>query len=439
MTDETPGDGWQPVTPAEAGLVAATDPASYLAALRSGPLLLPVGAGTAAGREPFAWPTADSDGQTHVLAFTSPQAIAAALPDQPVAYVTADVSEVVSGVPEDTWWLAVNPGLPIAARFTIADLKRALPPPVGAETAEQLRSAIAGSDPDALMSALLRVEFTVPLHPDGGPATDLSDPDFRWWCVPDEHGRPAVPVFTSPALLREVLGHHPYLAAVRSPRLVANWPDPDWQLAVDPGTTQAVSLPGSSVREVGQWLAGLRQALAEDQALAVNTAADVDTAADVAGTGMATTAMPLDPGGEPRRDDDGPDPDVPVRMQVLVPHRYLQAYVTDGYDRVAGVVHRWYGPGRDTPDRLYDRLGLLGPASPYSEGDEWVPVVRWSPSPDTPAEWLVAPARQRSLAVPDRAELRVLHADGGDELLACFDAESRRWLPPPDGGDPNPG
>ncbi|MDG4773767.1 SseB family protein [Solwaraspora sp. WMMD792] len=407
--------GWRPATAAESGMAAATDLAGYLAALGTGPLLLPVSAETAAGQAPFAWPTVEHDGAPHVLAFTSPQAIAAGLPGESVRYVTVTLAEVAATIPDDSWWLAVDPGLPIADRITAGQLRELIPAPDAGDIAQALRAAVAAEDPDAVMAALLRAEFTVPLLPDADPdaaATDLADPRFPWWCLPDEAGQPSVPVFTSPAMLAELFDVPPPSVVASSVRLFANWPDPGWQLAVDPGTASAVSLPGEAVRQVSQWLDELRRTVTEaDQADVAQTVTEADRAE---GTEVDRAEA---------------EPDVPVRMQLVVPHRHLHAYVADGYDRMAGPVHRWHGSGRDTPKRLYARLGLLGPESPFTAADEWVPVVRWEPGPDTPATWLDEQPQQRALAVPDGAELHVLHQDGSDELLARFDRSGRRWLP----------
>ncbi|WP_326550395.1 SseB family protein [Micromonospora sp. NBC_01813] len=391
-----------------------------LAALGGGPLLLPVSAETAAGSAPFAWPTVQHDGQTHVLAFTSEQAIATALPGESVRYVTVELAEVAANLPDDSWILAVDPGSPNAARIPAGELRDLPSSGTTVEVAQALRAAILAEEPDALMAALLRAEFTVPLPP-GGAGTGapeppgLSDPDFPWWCLPDEHRRPSVPVFTSPALMRQALGDTATAAATAtSVQLFANWPDPSWQLAVNPGTPSAVSLPGSAVREVSGWLDELRSG---------------------GPTGDAPDPGPpdLSPPDPDVPDLSPPDPDAPLRMQVLIPHRYLHSYVSDGYDRIAGLVSRWYGRGRDTPRRLYARLGLLGPQSPFSSDDEWVPVIRWQPGPDTPSSWLDGSPQQHALVVPDGAGLHIVHQDGRDELLARFDAANHRWLPAQDG------
>lgn len=423
--------------------MTSTDPVGQPAtAVGDGPLLLPVSADTAAGDAPFAWPTLEHDGRTHVLAFTSEEAIAAALPGESVRYITVELAEVAASIPDDSWILTVDPGTPTATQLSGADLRELSTSGIGAEAASALRAAVAAEDPDALMAALLRAEFTVPLAPADtvlAQPPESIGPDFPWWCLPDEQGRPSVPVFTSAALMRQALGDGGVSAVVHatSARLFANWPDPDWQLAVNPGTPLAVSLPGTAVQQVSRWLDDLRRDL---------------TDATAGATGPGPGSVPAGQSGRPAAADaerdsgaglDEPDPDAPLLMQVLIPHRYLHSYVTDGYDRVAGLVNRWYGPGRDTPARLYARLALLGPQSPFSAGDEWVPVVRWTPGPDTPTTWLDHGPQHHALVVPDGAGLHIVHQDGRDELLARFEAESRQWLPAGEvpgsaGSDPSP-
>ena len=93
--------------------VEADDRGALLAALAGTPLLLPVSAAAEAGLEPPGWPTGVQDGRTHVLAFTSPAAIAACLPGRPVSYRVDDLTDLLAAWPDPTWSLAVDPGLPI--------------------------------------------------------------------------------------------------------------------------------------------------------------------------------------------------------------------------------------------------------------------------------------------------------------------------------------
>ncbi|ASW57125.1 SseB family protein [Plantactinospora sp. KBS50] len=415
---------WRPATEPERAMLAAVgaaDREALLAALATGPLLLPVSPEAAAGRAAPAWPTAILEGVTHVLAFTSPEAIAACLPGRSVSYRADSLTGLVVGWPDDDWLLAVDPGLPIQLRLGVQEVRDA--PGLTAELATEaaLRDAVLARDGDALTVALLRAPLVVPLAPDGSGSRDLTDPEFPWWRLPDEAGAPTVPVFTSEARLRQVLGEHE-LVQVNSLQLADNWPDPQCQLVVNPGTPVTAALPGTSVLALRDWLGEVRTTLVEavDQERRREAEAEPPVRPDWAGA--------VD---EPEED---PDPDLPVRLQIAVPHRYVPSYLEQGYDRVAGLVHAWSGPGRDTPARLYRRLGLLGEGSPFQESDEWVAVLRWSPDETTPADWVRGDPRMEAIVVPDGCGLHVLHRDGRDEPLARYDAAARSWQPTPADG-----
>ncbi|RIV34345.1 SseB family protein [Micromonospora radicis] len=414
---------WQPSTVTERALVAAAeaeDRAAFLAELAAGPLLLPVAPGSVAG-DPAGWPTGRHDGVTHVLAYTSPTAIGAGLPGQSVQYRVAALADLAVDWPDDRWMLAVDAGLPIGVRLTADELRTLADPAVRAEL--PLREAVRRQDPDALVSALLRAELVLPLRPDGPATRDLSDPEFPWWGLPDEQGRVSLPVFTSETRLRQALGEHDSVL-VSSLQLTEHWPDPSWQLLVNPETPLAAALPGEAVLALRDWLGELRDVLGDA------TEQERRRRATAGYADPATVGVPVSrPVPDAEADDPGPDPDVPLRLQLVIPHRYLASYLDDGYDRAAGLVHAWHGPQRDTPIRLYRRLGLLGEGSPFEESDEWVAVLRWPPGEATPAEWGQGRPRMESLVVPDGTELHCLHRDGRDELLARFDATAHSWAP----------
>ncbi|MBQ1027724.1 SseB family protein [Micromonospora sp. C95] len=414
--------GWQPSTAAERALLAAADAddrEGFLTELVAGPLLLPVSPGAAAGRETVAWATGQHDGVTHVIAYTSPAAIAAGLPGQSVSYRVSGLVDLAVDWPDDEWMLAIDPGLPIGVRLA-ADELRALAAPV-VEAERPLREAVRRQDPNALMAALLRAELVLPVDPDGPATRDLSDPEFPWWTLPDEQGRVSLPVFSSEARLRQALGERD-LVVVSSLQLTDHWPDISWQLLLNPETPLAAALPGEALLTLRDWLGELRQVInqaAEQEQVRRDTARYADPSA---------VGVPV-PRPAPETEDDGPDPAAPLLLQLVIPHRYLTSYLDGGYDRAAGLVHAWHGPGRDTPIRLYRRLGLLGEGSPFEESDEWVAALRWPPGEATPEEWGRGQPRMESIVVPDGTGLHCLHADGRDELLARFDATARRWSP----------
>jgi hypothetical protein len=107
---------WEPATEAEAAMRDAlrmADQEQYFRILGRTELLLPVSTDALAGRAPMGWGTWNSGGRTHVLAFTSPEAMRVCLaenagPARRIAY-----QELARTWPNHEWWLAVNPGLPI--------------------------------------------------------------------------------------------------------------------------------------------------------------------------------------------------------------------------------------------------------------------------------------------------------------------------------------
>lgn len=107
---------WEPATDAEAALRDALrvgDQERYFRILSRMDLLLPVSAGAMSGRTPTGWGTWTSAARTHVLAFTSPDALRACLAEHAGSSRSLPYAELAAAWPNHEWWLAVNPGLPI--------------------------------------------------------------------------------------------------------------------------------------------------------------------------------------------------------------------------------------------------------------------------------------------------------------------------------------
>ncbi|WFE37966.1 SseB family protein [Micromonospora sp. WMMD998] len=103
--------GWEPATEAEVAMrdaLHAQDQQQYFRVLAHVDLVLPVAGGTTAG-----WGTWTSGGRTHVLAFTSVAALRASLGENAGTTRRVAYADLAAGWPDQEWWLAVNPGLPI--------------------------------------------------------------------------------------------------------------------------------------------------------------------------------------------------------------------------------------------------------------------------------------------------------------------------------------
>ncbi|MDX6739898.1 TY-Chap domain-containing protein [Actinocorallia sp. A-T 12471] len=192
--------------------------------------------------------------------------------------------------------------------------------------------------------------------------------------------------------------------------LVADWPQPHWQLAVDDGLPSAGYL-------------------------------DSITLARLAG-GVSSRLV----------------------MQKVLPHPLVVHYLEGGYDRVAGYVHRVADVlSLTTPKQLYAALGLgHGRASTFSPDDDVVHVLRWHArfggplrtpfgGPDEasmrrmPGGWVVehppfegngfAPGlgvaipefKVDSQRLPHGAEIYRFDRSGRRVLVALFDADGTRW------------
>ncbi len=107
---------WEPATEAEAAMrdaLRTSDQELYFRILSRAELLLPVSADALAGRTAMGWGTWASGGRTHVLSFTSPDAMRICLAENAGSARKIAFHELANTWPNHEWWLAVNPGLPI--------------------------------------------------------------------------------------------------------------------------------------------------------------------------------------------------------------------------------------------------------------------------------------------------------------------------------------
>ena len=93
----------------------ASDQDQYFRILARMELLLPVSVDAIAGRVPMGWATWTTGNRTHILAFTSPTAMSLCLNDPTGTYRSVPFHTLAAEWPNEEWWLAINPGLPIEA------------------------------------------------------------------------------------------------------------------------------------------------------------------------------------------------------------------------------------------------------------------------------------------------------------------------------------
>ncbi len=105
---------WEPATDIEQRLrdaLRAKRQEEYFRLLARVDLLLPVHDGQISGAG--SWATWSTEERTHILAFTSREAMQACLHAHAGSFRTVQFTRLADEWPDPNWWLAVNPGLPI--------------------------------------------------------------------------------------------------------------------------------------------------------------------------------------------------------------------------------------------------------------------------------------------------------------------------------------
>jgi type III secretion system (T3SS) SseB-like protein len=109
---------WSPATEAEAAMrdaLVSADQDLYFRILARSELLLPVSGEALAGRAPMGWGTWTTANRTHILAFTSPNALHLCLNEPTGSFRAVPFHALAAEWPNYEWWLAIDPGLPIEA------------------------------------------------------------------------------------------------------------------------------------------------------------------------------------------------------------------------------------------------------------------------------------------------------------------------------------
>ncbi|BCJ27683.1 SseB family protein [Actinocatenispora sera] len=110
-------DEWQPANDVERSLLDAMQRGEqdrYFEVLGAADLILPFAADATGAAQPGTWATWGYEGRTYILAFTSQPALASIMGRPTDQFRTGRLAEVCAWWPDESWWLAVDFGLPIA-------------------------------------------------------------------------------------------------------------------------------------------------------------------------------------------------------------------------------------------------------------------------------------------------------------------------------------
>jgi hypothetical protein len=302
--------------------------------------------------------------------------------------------------------------------------------------------------------------------------TRPGDAEFPWSAVP-VRGRPSVLAFTSFDWMKAAVGTTGFVMPTFA-ELIASWPEHDWGVSVNPGTPIEVALAGEQIRALGASSAGrptdtIPPLLPVDGALPLSgtaaPAAEPPRHEDTSAPQTDPARLDAPPVPEARRDDPADSPPGPwAIMQKVVPHGQVAWHLEQAYDRVAGFVHRVQDVvDLNTPELLYDSLGLLRDGSPFSADDTEVHVIRWpayrsglyripfgGQSDEAVRAWgdsgwvlelppfggdgfapgsagSIREYKVDSMRLPHGSEMYAIGSDGSERFVARYDADRLVW------------
>ncbi|QOC94982.1 hypothetical protein D0Q02_20675 [Micromonospora craniellae] len=221
------------------------DQQSYFRVLSRVELLLPISAQPVPGQVPAGWGTWTTGGRTHVLAFTSAEAMRSCLGDHAGPSRRSGYAELAAGWPNHEWWLAVNPGLPIEGylpAWYVSQLSRGdvrLPGRTVGARARLERVEALNRSRDARAQSTPPAPASPPRSPGGGPGPSASPQPV----APAAFQLPESPV----AAPGTVAGPHHQQPGGGSSGL----PDPGWGTPAAPERGASQETLGSRLSAVG--------------------------------------------------------------------------------------------------------------------------------------------------------------------------------------------
>ncbi|GAA3449016.1 SseB family protein [Dactylosporangium matsuzakiense] len=311
-----------------------------------------------------------------------------------------------------------------------------------ANTVEKdLFEAVQANSTDRFLSTLLLAKVMIPFWTGDGPIEPAR------WRTEHMNGLPHLVVFTSQERMTERLGEDARGSWIKFTRMIRHWPPGDQlAFAINPETPAGAVLPGTEVVQLASW--------ATEMGLGVDDPEDEQP--------VAAAAKP-EPVAEKRQAYEPPGSGREQVMQKPISPEQLSYYLERNYDRVSGFVHRAGEVAHlETPEQLYNALGLSYAGSSFKPDAEEAYVLRWiayrgdlyripyggqsqeamramegwviergpfrgngfapSETGDVIAEFKVDSAR-----LPHNAELWRLRRDGRQDLIARLDADGPAW------------
>ncbi|QSB15327.1 SseB family protein [Natronosporangium hydrolyticum] len=285
---------WRPGAPVESAMAEALqagDWPRYAELLGSTPLLVtdaPAAGAPAAEQLSGLLPP---DG-TYVVAYTSVATLTAVFGPHAPSYEALELAALRQRWPDPDYQLAVNAGTPIGVFLPLpaidqlatgatslvsyAQLAQAVgqelldrvrseclrdlsgvestpdqlrPDPALNPVEEALRAAADSQDSEAFLTTLLFAELVLPT------AEPVDDPELLYgdefpWRVTGADTAPAVPVFSSVAMLERTGAPPTDRLEAHALDVLANWPGDEYSLILNPGSITELILPGETVREL---------------------------------------------------------------------------------------------------------------------------------------------------------------------------------------------
>lgn len=434
------------------------------------------------GRPGFQWYTRESGGRTVVPLFTGPGRMREVMGGHP--FVLSDLAKVLRFWPDPACDLVINDGSPIGATIP-GERVTALSRQVDDAAAERIASEFpaqndaerrlfeAREDPATRLTVLLEASVFLPVWSRTPPTmqTPPNDPAFPWSAVP-VRGRTSVLVFTSFDWMKEAVGTTGFVMPTFAD-LIAAWPEPGWDVSVNPGTPIEIVLSAEEIRAIADGAAQPVPGGSEDGTTQPRQAsAAPPEAVAVAKAPPEAPTTPAEPQTTQEPGEAAPQPSAArsssdggfAIMQKVVAHDQVDWYLDKAYDRVAGFVHRVSDViDLNTPRRLYECLGLVRDGSPFTVDDPEVHIIRWPAyraalyrtpfggrSEDDLKEWgedgwvveeppftgdgftpgsagSIPEYKAESFRLPHGSEMYAITSHGSERFVARYDADRLVW------------